>query len=170
MRNLEPCNKQRRARLTEIVAAAVPQAKPQLLFALLRPRPYARMPFFMRCLFCFFCFLSFLCHRRFPPFRFKITFYFATTPRTRCSVDIRGSGRRLRALTNDEGAECAVCVLLELLGRSLSRPTRRYMPTHQERASAWRLPLSWGNIDHLQMQPLKDPRIDGPKDEGESRP
>jgi hypothetical protein len=27
--------------------------------------------------------------------------------------------------------------------------------------------MQWGNVDHTQMQALKDPRIDGPKDESE---
>jgi hypothetical protein len=34
-----------------------------------------------------------------------------------------------------------------------------------QRGDRWRLPLQWGSIDHLQMQALKDPRIDTPKNE-----
>jgi len=38
-----------------------------------------------------------------------------------------------------------------------------------QRGDRWRLPLQWGSIDHLQMQALKDPRIDTPKsEEGET--
>jgi hypothetical protein len=39
-----------------------------------------------------------------------------------------------------------------------------------QKGDRWRIPLQWGNIDHLQMQALKDPRIDGPKTEESEKP
>lgn len=38
-----------------------------------------------------------------------------------------------------------------------------------QKGDRWRLPMQWGMIDHLQMQALKDPRIDGSKNESDER-
>ena len=38
-----------------------------------------------------------------------------------------------------------------------------------EKGDRWRLPMQWGMIDHPQIQALRDPRIDGPKDETDEK-
>jgi PIN like domain len=39
-----------------------------------------------------------------------------------------------------------------------------------ERGDRWRLPMQWGEVNHTKLEPIKDPRFDGPRADYDERP